>query len=97
MASGDPSAIFEIRATFQGGASPWARVTTLEFDAGGFRDIEGMGRSGDSPDPIPVSEVAALLAATFDPVDLRALFDQLALLLAAFPDSAQPSARESRM
>ena len=68
-----------------GSPSPIGSTVTLALDGSGFRDVDGMGRAGDSDATVSAERVAASLAQTYDVAQLRALLAQLVKLHDALP------------
>ncbi len=83
MSNSDLNATLEIRSGFQGGTEPWRETFTLAVDRNGFRDVQGVGRSGDEVQTLEISTVRESLLKTFDRAELCELLDQLARLRAA--------------
>jgi hypothetical protein len=89
MSDSDLNATLEIRSGFQGGTEPWRQTVTLGVDRNGFRDVQGIGRSGDDVQALEISTVRESLLKTFDRAELCELLDQLVRLREALSSSSE--------
>ncbi len=80
MSARDVNARVEIRGGYQGGPEPWRQTASLGVDVRGFLDVEGIGRAGDDPATLDLSDVRASLLATFDKAELCELLDNFVRL-----------------
>jgi hypothetical protein len=61
----------------RGGTEPAGSTVTVRVDKSGFHDAGGLGRSGQTVEPLEVSAVAEQLRTEFDPAAVRAILAHL--------------------
>jgi len=81
MSGSDLMATLEIKSGLQREEPwAWASVVTVTVDESGFRDSDGVGRSGNEPGTLDTAQVAQKLLNTFSREDLCLVLDHLVRL-----------------
>jgi hypothetical protein len=78
--STDVTAEFTVTQELQGGISPAGPTITVKVTAAGFFDTGGLGRHGQSFEPLTAEHVADVLKQSFDASDLRMILDHVVRL-----------------
>ncbi len=80
MLSHDVTAALAFNQDVRGGVEPAGTTIDLRVNADGFFDPGGIGAAGQTVAPLPVENVAELLASHFDRARLRAVLDHIVRL-----------------
>lgn len=80
MGTSDLNATVEIKSGLQKEPWNWAQTATISVDEKGFRDSDGLGRAGNEPGILDISQVKETLLSTFNRDDLCAVLDHLVRL-----------------